>query len=89
MVNEIDLHKANKRKVLDEQTTRANMLSAAREIGCEGELKQIFAMTDAKLRGVSNEVERKEIVVEAISLIERLLTSTPEDVVLDGKRIKL
>lgn len=76
-------------KILSEQETRANMMSLARELGCTQELKMIFDLTDAKLRNCTNEVERREIAIEGMKLIERLLTATPESIEMDGKIVKL
>ncbi len=76
-------------KKFSEAQIRQSMMDNARIIGCHKELQQIFDQTDAKLLACGNQQERVQIAIESIRLIEMLLTSTPEDLVINGVNVKM
>ena len=62
-----------KNKIASEKKTREVYLHIAKQLGCDGELKQIFDKYDALLRGCTNETESNHMKLLAISEINKLM----------------
>lgn len=78
-----------KPKVHSEQETRQSMRATAAELGCLKELDDILVLTDKRLLGCVDPVAREQIAIEGIKMIEMLLTTTPQDIEINGKLVKL
>jgi len=61
------------RAAKSEAEYRKNLINVARQVGCEHELRQIFARYDAKLGQCTNPQERKHIAVAGILEVNNLL----------------
>jgi hypothetical protein len=60
-------------KVASEGKTRSALLLVARQLGCAGELQEMFVKYDNLLRGCTNEQESKHIKMIAIADINKLM----------------
>lgn len=60
-------------KVLSEKETRKRLLNHAKILGCEFEMKEMFAKTDLLLSKCTNEKEREDVKKLGIISIYRLL----------------
>ena len=76
-----------KQKVKTEKETREGILRLARDLGCEGEVSKIFSVCDERLRTAITPLERQEIAVEGVKMIELLLNSTPDPLIVGNKVI--
>jgi len=76
-----------KKKILSELETRNNILKAAKQLGCEKDVIQIFNKYDLLLRNCTNLQEREAISTMGNLEIHRLLSSTPGELSINGKII--
>lgn len=59
--------------IMHEDKFRSELLNLARMQGCENELKQILNKYDSLIRGCTNPIEKKDIALNGIAEIHRLL----------------
>ncbi len=71
---------------LPEDKSRENLLSHARQLGCEYEVKQIFNKYDALLRTCTNKSERDQIAILGIVELHKLL-SFNTSLVINGQEV--
>lgn len=77
-----------KKKILSEAETRKNILEIARNLGCEGDVIEIFTKYDRLLKNCTNEEEKKAIGLMGNIEIHRLLSSDPGEILVGDKIIK-
>lgn len=70
------------KRILSEYEMRKNMLAAAKELGCEGDLREIWAKYDRLLRNCKNEDERKLISIMGNQELHHLLSSEPGELII-------
>jgi len=61
------------KKVMSEKKTREHLLSEARRLGCEVEMKRIFEQSDNLLKKCTNEKEADDIKKLGIIAVYKLL----------------
>lgn len=71
-------------KVVPEEKYRANMMSIARELGVEVELKRTFDKYDALLAKAQNSAERQAIQVAGCEAVLYLLHQNPGQMQVGG-----
>lgn len=64
-------------KIKNEAETRRGMIEAARILGCEGDLLQIFHKYDTMLKRCTNPIEREQISLEANTQVHYLNSKYP------------
>jgi len=61
------------KSITKEDKFRSELLNLARKQGCENELKQTLDKYDSLIRGCTNPIEKKDIALNGIVEIHRLL----------------
>lgn len=72
-------------EIKSEVATRAGMIKAARKLGCEQELLQLFDKYDRLLRGCTNKQERDAISLMGVQEVHFLISSHPGLLEVNGK----
>lgn len=72
-MKQVKVINGEKVQVEDEKTYRQKLLTMARTLGCEMELKQIFNRYDGLMKNCKNEQERKAIAAMGVQELSNLL----------------
>lgn len=74
------------KNITKEDKFRSELLNLARAQGCENELKQMLDKYDSLIRGCTNPIEKKDIALNGIVEIHRLLNVSGA-LVVDGVEV--
>lgn len=72
-----------KNKAISEDKSRENLLSQARNVGCEMEVRQILNKYDQLLKNCKNKSERDQMAILGLVELHKLLSCTMPLVVND------